>query len=291
MAVHHKYPVSMAKTFSVINDLADIAKQLPRMPTAESYAYLKSSTSAKSKQCLYRPSYVKEALEWLKINNIHIRKIPLTYPSDWNDAAAEIELEEEEIDDGDCEALEKSFNEPVSTNNGTDMQMNEVFFSNGDELKDQFSQLRENLGIPVMVRGKGDYAHPHTTPYFYILAFPQIYPYGVGDYSFSNSSKYVKHTLEIGGSRDFQKVPSYIFSRYYFEMQRKIGGVSTVATKNCNEESVLSPNSSNDITVGDLLAVMNSNVIQSTRESMFNFDSINHRTRMEEVITRLLASC
>jgi hypothetical protein len=101
--------------------------------------------------------------------------------------------------------LGQSLSGHVSTNTGTDVQTHEIFFTNTEELQDQFTQIRSNLGVPTLVRSKGDYAHPLTTPHFCALSFPQLYPFGVGDETFINTSKIVSIALKLEVPEIFRK--------------------------------------------------------------------------------------
>ena len=58
------------KVFSIVNDAARIATQLPRMPTPESLAVFINKNQAVPKKLTFRPEKVRGAIAWLLKNNL-----------------------------------------------------------------------------------------------------------------------------------------------------------------------------------------------------------------------------
>jgi hypothetical protein len=266
ISVHHKYAVSKDKVFSVMNDVAEIAKKLPRMPSSEEFAFVKSP-GASSKSHKYRPAKIKAALIFLKQHN---RKIYADIELDkslwwWSDESLSneyaIDIEFEEVSADDAEALEEVLQDnlaEVATNTGT-CSDDEVFFAANNDIRNQYEHMREILGKPLL-RSRGEYAYPTTTKNYWLMAFPCLFPFGIGcPTKYSNDSKYVKHCFERGGSRRFQKDNAFIFVRYNYEMQRKIGGISTVASRFydvvSNAENESATGAVENITAGDIRRV------------------------------------
>jgi hypothetical protein len=81
------YSLNGALCYTIINDLTNVAQNLPRMPTVESLAILRQATGKRNKDYTYRPYYVKIALSWLKGNNHLYKSIKYDWPEehDWDD--------------------------------------------------------------------------------------------------------------------------------------------------------------------------------------------------------------
>ena len=65
-----------ATSFTVINDVTKIYKQLPVMPTPESTGILRAQNTRCTKDYTYRPDKVKKALLWLRKNNHLYAELP-----------------------------------------------------------------------------------------------------------------------------------------------------------------------------------------------------------------------
>ena len=76
-----KHHHSEDTTYTIINEIHEIAKSLPVMPTRESFAYLKHVAGEKNMMHMYRPFYVKAALKWLKENNPLYNDIEILFPT------------------------------------------------------------------------------------------------------------------------------------------------------------------------------------------------------------------
>jgi hypothetical protein len=285
ISVQNKYAVKNSKTFSIINDIADIAKQLPRMPNPESFASVKSSCAPNSKGVVYRPHAVREALKFLKDKNSFFKNISIDSKLLRGDN--EVEIDADVVDDEDIGALEESLNSTISTNTGTDNEIHEVFLSTSETAESEYEKLRNALGVPILVRNKGQFAHPMTTENFWPNAFPQLYPYGVGYVNaFGNSIKYIRYTLECGGLRDFQKYPSYIFARHHFEMQRKIGGVSAIASSKSWKINDIEQ-SNEVVTADDMLGIISTHREETARKLVNESEYVDSPARVKEVISQL----
>ena len=66
------YKVTSSSTYTIINDLISILKQLPRMPSLESIAVMRHKNTPIGEDYTYRPNRVHRALTWLKrYNNLY----------------------------------------------------------------------------------------------------------------------------------------------------------------------------------------------------------------------------
>ena len=63
------YKVRGSTSYTIINDLASVASELPRIPTADCTSVLRHVSTRLSKDYTYRPNRVYRALNWLKRNN------------------------------------------------------------------------------------------------------------------------------------------------------------------------------------------------------------------------------
>ena len=76
-----KNSIKMSSVYTVVNNTATIAATLPMMPTLDTIALLRHKTSKQCKDWNYRPGRVREALAWLKMNNVLYKDVIISYPS------------------------------------------------------------------------------------------------------------------------------------------------------------------------------------------------------------------
>ena len=121
------YKMNSGTCYTIVNDLASVAKKLPRMPTIESVAIIRHKNTRISKDYTYRPYTVFTALTWLKKNNHLYENIELDWPNgvlDWqnHDTVVEppyIELtDQEEAEINEQNDIDVQFDETPSTNPG-----------------------------------------------------------------------------------------------------------------------------------------------------------------------------
>ncbi len=86
---------------------------------------------------------------------------------------------------------------------------------------------RRTLGVPL---------RDYETDHFLQLAFVDLFPYGKGGPeptgSFKICGPYLAHLLNLGGRREFQQSPNYIFYAYSWKMKNRAGTLSYLATNN-----------------------------------------------------------
>ena len=84
------YSLNGALCYTIVNDLTNIARSLPRMPSVESIAILRQASGKRNKDYSYRPYFVKMALIWLKENNHLYENITYNWPvqHNWDDINA-----------------------------------------------------------------------------------------------------------------------------------------------------------------------------------------------------------
>jgi hypothetical protein len=119
------YQSKGATTYTIVNDLASVSKQLPRMPSIESTALLRHRNGDFKKDYKYRPNKVHRALIWLKLNNHLYKDIDIVYPTlGWETNENEINIHHVDISDEELHDYETAADNDfeaspeVSTNPG-----------------------------------------------------------------------------------------------------------------------------------------------------------------------------
>jgi hypothetical protein len=204
---------SRTDVISYSNNVAAIAQKLPRLPTA----ILRSKSRSVQH---YRPQLVFAALNWLKINNRLYDAVTLDFPREWADTPViipEIVFDEENHDDADGNATNPSAVEPQDT------------FILDETSRSSISTMTDL----VMERTDGFKVQRHTCDNYDGMAFPLLYPYGVGfpagkDINFS----YVNHRIRCGGPyKRFAENTDWLFTHYSYELRMKNGGIAAQAAK------------------------------------------------------------
>jgi hypothetical protein len=98
------YKMKGCTCYTIINDLASVAKRLPRMPSIEDTAILRHKKDLIGKDYTYRPFKVFTALNWLKKHNHLYEKIDLVWPNDilfWQSTVCPVDIPFIEITDDD----------------------------------------------------------------------------------------------------------------------------------------------------------------------------------------------
>jgi OTU-like cysteine protease len=121
------YKLNSGTCYTIVNDLASVAKKLPRMPTIESIAIIRHKNTKISNDYTYRPFTVFKALTWLKNNNHLYENIELDWPIDvldWQNQDAVIEppyielTDQEETEINEEHDIDAKTDERPSTNPG-----------------------------------------------------------------------------------------------------------------------------------------------------------------------------
>jgi hypothetical protein len=122
--INGKHEVLKAKVVCIVNEVAEIAKNLPTLPTPESFATISSECSSNpAKKYYYRPFYVRKALKWLIDNNVLFNKHGIKNESEsllYGDATKIIPVDSHLMSKSDCDALDEAFQEGLSTNTGNE---------------------------------------------------------------------------------------------------------------------------------------------------------------------------
>jgi hypothetical protein len=107
------YSLNGALCYTIINDLTNIAQNLPRMPSVESLAILRQATGKLCKEYTYRTYYVKMALLWLKRNNHLYKNINYEWPEEhiWDDINARGEVPFLPLSADDIRAIDENDSE------------------------------------------------------------------------------------------------------------------------------------------------------------------------------------
>jgi hypothetical protein len=98
------YKMKGCTCYTIINDLASVAKRLPRMPSIEDTAILRHKKDLIGKDYTYRPFKVFTALNWLKKHNHLYEEIDLVWPMDvlfWQSTVCPVDIPFIEITDDD----------------------------------------------------------------------------------------------------------------------------------------------------------------------------------------------
>ena len=238
---HVKYMRSKTRCYSVLKDVAKVARELPRMPDDETFVKLQTGRKVPVSPG-YRPNRVKAALDWLKDNNHFYKDIPIVYPVEWKELGEDDELV---LDVHIVEGLAGPDEDGIdligqSIPEGTDIYDNDEEEDSGgaDILKEFEPKNPDGAGFShicimptsniiesnntevtkILDKDNVSYAHPYHVQDFWYKAFPILYPFGRGIPIASRIKRnferdYVIYTLKQGRGREFQKNPKYYFLR------------------------------------------------------------------------------
>ena len=122
------YKIKSSTTYTIINDLTSVSKQLPRMPSIEATAIIRHKNTPIGKEYTYRPYRVYRALSWLKVHNFLYADIELVWGDDvnfWKFSETPIdipfiEISDEEVTEIDNELITEPYMcDDMNTNSGT----------------------------------------------------------------------------------------------------------------------------------------------------------------------------
>eukprot|EP01034_Spumella_vulgaris_P021593 gene21593-27631_t len=187
---------STATVFSVLNDVHQIANILPRMPSINDWAIIRSAVDVAS------PPPVIDATD-----------------------------EDYEGLNDDMNGVSGEYGHVVNPN-APPSNISDVFLQYSDEHQDTVSQVQRIIAPNARTTPKcgdhrrplGEYARDYETSHFLQLAFVSLFPYGRGG------------PEPLGRNREFQQSPGFIFYAYSFVMKQKSGTISFLATKNGQED-------------------------------------------------------
>jgi hypothetical protein len=203
---------SRTDVISYTNNVSFIATRLPRLPQA----ILRAKTRSLQH---YRPLLIFDALQWLKIHNNLYCDVELIFPPEWSDipqAVPDIVFEEAADDD-------------QSATNPSAVVPTETFIIDYNMGLSSMS----SMAALVMDRPDGSKVQRHECANFEGMAFPLLYPYGVGfpvgkDIDFG----YINHRIQCGSSyRRFAETSDWLFTHYSYELRMKNGGIAAQAAK------------------------------------------------------------
>ena len=216
-SVKHK---GKSKVFSVVNDAPELMRQLPRMPTRDSFAIFVNKNCKAPEDMTFRPERVRAAFEWLKQHNHLYREAE--FHVDAMDACVEdvsasaaagesvrsppvVEVDEDEAKEIDQVLTSASSADAEHTASDSDifLQVEDNPLSRIDHLRtmitgsDDTACVNTNAAVPTpqMVRQQTTpaFVHPQNHPYFYEKAYPALFPYGVGGPGDNKNSDDAKH--------------------------------------------------------------------------------------------------
>ena len=107
------YKVKSSSTYTIINDLTSISKQLLRMPTLKSIAVMRHKNTPIGKEYTYRPNRVYKALTWLKKYNHLYADIDLLWGADilfWQNTEISIDIPYIKISDEEVSEIDDELN-------------------------------------------------------------------------------------------------------------------------------------------------------------------------------------
>ena len=226
--VHTKYIHSTMKTFSVLNTVRDVVKQLPNTKILESLAYIRSANASNSSLYAYRPYCVLRALRWLVNHNPFYADIEIVVDSKWNDAT-----ETEYVTDG----LQTDVVDMDNESDLSKVMENEVTNENNEEVRvceNEFVMPEQPPEAPddIMVRRKSSSVRRFNDQDWAYKAFPKLFPYGRGFSHQIPVREYVSYTLQLGGDRRFQTSSQWIFYFYYDIISNRLSYISaTIGAK------------------------------------------------------------
>lgn len=108
------YQVRGSTSYTIINDLANVASELPRMPTADCTSVLRHVSTRLSKDYTYRPNRVYRALNWLKRNNHLYEHVKLKWSAeilDWANNEECVDIPFIEVTDEEEYEIDEVLNE------------------------------------------------------------------------------------------------------------------------------------------------------------------------------------
>ncbi len=215
LEVHKGGLKSRTDVISFTNDVSFVATSLPRLPQA----ILRS----KSREIQhYRPGLIFDALSWLKVHNELYSNVDIIFPPAWSTlpqvVVPEIMFDENLEDDHHDNATNPSAEAPQET----------FIVNYGDAL----SSL-STMAALVMERPSGNKVQRHECDNFEGMAFPILYPYGVGfPLGIQIDWGYINHRIRCGGSyRRFSETTDWLFTHYSYELRKKNGGIAAQAAK------------------------------------------------------------
>lgn len=298
------YVTRGATTFTVVNDVAAIAAQLPSKPDRATFTTLRPRRRAGrlAKDYTFRPFVVQQALLWLKTHNVLYKDVSLHWydaPFEWSSSEAQdipyVELDDDDVEGVDLE-LDSGSQHPANpgssgfesnvlllcdTNTNSSEQELRCLFQEDAQHTIRSEEPNVQLRTGRMVTlpdatSAPQFVNPHVHPeYFYAKSFPVLFPYGRGCPSdpcslLSGIGEFANAVLKRGGynhGRRFQQDPNFYFAAYTYETKRKIGGVSYLA----QNQDLDNPNLDNadDITAGELDLVVN-HLLQSPEPPLTN---------------------
>jgi primosomal replication protein N len=204
------YRVKGATTYTIVNNLAGIAKQLPRMPSVAEFAILRAATQEAAvdnnitgpadqtpsraarrvtpRKYTFRPRKVRDALIWLKHNNHLYESVEIIWPGDegyWTDDSEQevpaIELSPEDVVDIDT-VLDSNYGTDSAAQ--LDNEDREVLLITHADADSTEEILQTNTGQPSAIIQRPPlegFASPYRNPEFFLAkCFPVLYPYGRG---------------------------------------------------------------------------------------------------------------
>ena len=291
--------------YTVVNDVAKVAKSLPRMPDVDTTCILRHKTNRNVKDHTFRPLRVQRALEWLIMHN-HLYRSAVADGSldidfsvltqDMDDVEGTIKLAPQfDINDDEDKLIGETTVDKDPTDDTTDLP--DILLQTPPPMLNELNHLKEVvLQKPTPVIYKADstfeYAHPYNDCFFYEKCFPNIFPYGCGGPSDTHgldNNEFVRLSLERGGDRRFQKSANYIFCFYTYVMRRKVGGVTATAAKSYLDSDLPNPSDQENISVDDVIGALNTlrsdndiSCESSSRKSVF-------QQHLDRVLNRLVA--
>lgn len=237
-----KYSFMRDEVSCVVNDLQQIANQLPRMPSIETISILRHVTKQCSRDYTYRPLRIREALSWLKTHNHLYKDLNVMYPSDFANTNEEVQIPFSELDNFENTCLDNSDATFCSTNPGAPGYDGDGLLFSPDETNTASEDLKIALSGVILRSNTRPLCDPQNYQFFFESAFPNLFPYGiggmndiycVGSESDKNLAHFANYSLRQGFESDgrrMQMCSTFILVAYHYEHRRKIGGVCARAS-------------------------------------------------------------
>jgi hypothetical protein len=248
-------------TYAVVNDMASIATQLPRMPDASTIAILRTSGVVNPHDLTFRPHVVKAVLEsYMETNDLYRDVQPVYNDAFRQQAEAGMTVAAPAIivEEADLEGLRFTQGEtaPVGTPTAAAVDTSTpaastpdilLFQENGAaSLMEQVVEIAHNQqGPPVLNRDQSNstFVDARDDPLFEQKAFPMLYPCGSrggpnnphdteqGNKTYPLDISYIRRRLNQGHTRTYQRCNTWIFYHYSCLMKLRMGGVAFTAAK------------------------------------------------------------
>jgi hypothetical protein len=139
---------SNSTCFSVINDMVQVASSLPRNPTVDMLAVIRTSKSDIPAEFMYSPYKVDRALKWLKANNPLYKNVILSDPVEATEKESNYEFPSIEANEEDYDGFGQESSSSPGGYNDSDGEDNDD--SDQDDSDDNDVEVIDESDVEVI---------------------------------------------------------------------------------------------------------------------------------------------